>query len=132
MRRLLVNAIITPDGTHLESLHRHDYRSHVDDNGETYSVDGGSEYIRRSVNNIPATDACVYSDDGHSKIREAFKWGTYGRTGSDPFERKKLSELSDAHILAILDSQKQLSPEIKKVFYDELTYRKTIQNYDSH
>lgn len=132
MRVLLVNAIVTPDGTRLESRHRHDYRSHTDKNGETYSVDGGLEYVRRSVNTVPAEDACIYSDDGHSKIREAFRWGTYGKDGVGPFERKKLVELSDSHIEAILATQHQLSSAVRKLFHDEITYRKTIQKYDSY
>lgn len=128
MRKLLVNAIITPDGTYLESTHRHDYKSHLDANGETYSVDGGTEYIRRSVNKEPAVDACVYSDDGHAKIREAFTWGTFGKNGTEKFTRKKLSELTNEHIAAIIETQYTVSPAVKKVFYDEITYRKTISN----
>jgi hypothetical protein len=128
MRKLLLNAIITPDGTYLESTHRHDYRSYVDANGETYMVDGGTEYIRRSVNNEPAVDACVYSDDGHAKIREAFTWGTLGKSGTDKPTRKKLSELTDEHIAAIIETQYTVSPAIKKLFYDEVTYRKTLSD----
>ena len=126
MRTLLVSAIITPDGTRLESAHRHDYRSHLDANGEIYSIDGGTEYIRRSVNKEPATDAFVYSDDAHDKIRELFKWGTYGKSGNEPFERKKLADLDDEHIQAIIETQHQLKNTVKKVFIDEITYRKCI------
>jgi hypothetical protein len=127
MKHLLVNAIITPDGTHLESYHRHDYKSHQDKNGETYFVDGGLEYVRRSVNSEPAADACVYSDDPHQKIRENFKWGTFGKNGDEPLQRKKIAELTSEHIAAIIETQHMISPAVKKVFYDEITYRKTIK-----
>ena len=126
MKQLLVNAIITPDGTRLESTHRHDYKSYQDQNGETYSIDGGLEYVRRSVNKQPALDDFVYTDDPHEKIREMFKWGTYGKGGNEPLQRKKLADLTDEHIEAIIETQHQLRDEIRKVFYDEITYRKTI------
>jgi hypothetical protein len=128
MRTLLVSAIITPDGTRLESTHRHDYKSHVDANGETYIIDGGLDYVRRSLNDIPATDAFVYSDDGHDKIREAFTWGTLGKSGTEKLTRKKLSELTNDHIAAIIETQHLVSPAVKKVFYDEVTYRKTLSS----
>jgi hypothetical protein len=130
MKQLLVNAIITPDGTRLESLHRHDYKSYVDANGETYSVDGGLEYVRRSVNKEAAQDASVYSSDSHATIREVFKWGTYGKSGKEKFHRKTLASLDDEHIEAILATQKQLNETIRKVFRDEIDYRKTAnENY---
>jgi len=132
MSTLLVNAVITPDGTRLESTHRHDYRSHQDKNGETYSVDGGLDYVRRSVNKEPAIAAVVYSDDSHETIREFFKWGTYGKSGHEPFQRKTLASLDKEHIEVILETQHQLSAEIKKVFIDELTYRKTILNEENN
>jgi hypothetical protein len=125
MRTLLVSAIITPDGTRLVSAHRHDYRSHVDANGETYSIDGGLDYVRRSLNNIPATDAFVYTDDSHELKREAFTWGTNRTDDNNERIRKKLKDLTDEHIAAILETQYQITDEVRKLFYDEITYRKT-------
>lgn len=34
--KLLANRIITPDGTMLQSKHRHDYVTHIDANGKEY------------------------------------------------------------------------------------------------
>lgn len=123
---LLVSAIITPDGTRLESTYRHDYQTHVDANGEEYMIDGGHDYIKRSINNEPATDAFVYSDDTHEVIREAFTWGTYGKYGEQPLEMKLLKSLDTEHIEAILLTQKQLKSHITKVFEDELDYRNML------
>jgi hypothetical protein len=78
-----------------------------------------------SVNKIPCEKAFVYSDDSHEVIRENFKWGTYGKDGKQPLERKILSTLEDDHIEAILELS-YLKPHIKKVFKDEILFRKTI------
>lgn len=123
MKTLLVNAIITPDGTRLESLHRHDYQTHIDANGEEYMIDGGLDYVRRSINKQPAIDAFVYTDDGHDVIREQFLWGTYGKNGDQPLQMKPLKSLDKEHIEAILKTQTHLKDHIRKVFEDELEYR---------
>jgi hypothetical protein len=39
--RIVANRIRTPDGTILESKHRHDYVTYTDANGKQYMVDGG-------------------------------------------------------------------------------------------
>jgi hypothetical protein len=53
---LIINSIITPDGTVLESRHKHDFNSYKDKNGLTFSVDGGNAYLRRLVGFIPSYD----------------------------------------------------------------------------
>ena len=123
MRNLLVNAIITPDGTRLESRHRHDYKTHIDVNGDEYMIDGGLDYVRRSVNKEPAIDAFVHDDDPHEIIRESFKWGTYGKKGDQPLVLIPLKLLDKEHIEAILETQTHLKSPIVKVFEDELEYR---------
>ena len=122
--RLLANRIITPDGTMLQSFSRHDYKTHIDANGKEYIVDGGLEY-RRGIyyEDAPPKDACVYSDDPHIEIREAFHWGSYGKSGDQPLKRIKLSEMSNNHIEAILQTQHHIGPQIRKVFEDEQQYR---------
>lgn len=132
MRALLVNAIKTPDGTILESNHRHDYTSYLDKNGEYYFIDGGLDYTRRSVNKEPAEDACVYTDDSHEKIRERFKWGTRGKDGAEHLHWIPISTMSTEHIDTVLTTQKHIRPAVKKVFVDELTYRKTILNEENN
>ena len=50
MNNVVYSALRTPDGTLLESKHRHDFVSHEDANGKTYMLDGGLDYIRSSCN----------------------------------------------------------------------------------
>jgi hypothetical protein len=122
--KLLVSAIITPDGTRLESLHRHDYKTHTDANGEQYMLDGGIDYVRRSVNKEPATPAFVYTNDPHEKIRTVFKWGTRGKDGKEELQWRTLDSLSSEHVQAILNTQHHRAEDIRKVFEDELDFRK--------
>jgi len=122
--RLLANRIITPDGTMLQSFSRHDYKEYTDANGKEYMVDGGIEYQRCNVHDdAPHQDACVYSDDPHDVIRDAFHWGTYGKGGDQPLRWAKLSEMTNNHIEAILVTQHHIGPQIRKVFEDEQQYR---------
>lgn len=128
MNKLLCNRIRTPDGTILESLHRHDYRTYVDKNGLEYMVDGGLDYARRNVHNEhPYEELSVYSDDPHEVIRQAFKWGTRGVDGKQPIKFIPLQELTDDHIEAILDTQTHISTTIRQVFVNEVAFRKAIQ-----
>jgi hypothetical protein len=123
-KTLLVNAIITPDGTRLVSRHRHDYVEYRDANGETYVLDGGLDYVRRSVNKQPAQSACVYSTDEHLVIREQFEWGSRGVSGTEPLTYRPIARLETSHIQAIVDTQHHISPEVYRVMTDELEYRK--------
>ena len=101
--RIIYNAIRTPDGTVLESLHRHDYREYIDANGLEYMVDGGREYLRRTIQDTaPYEELSVYDNEPIEKIREVFYWGTYGKKGDEPKKMKGLAEMSDDHIKAII------------------------------
>ena len=122
--KLLANRIVTPDGTMLHSKHRHDCVMYVDDNGETYMVDGGIDYCRGIINKEPAKDACVYSDEPHEIIRDVFCWGTRGKGGRDPVQFKPISTLSNQHIHNIRVTQSHIGEEISKVFADEEVYRR--------
>lgn len=97
------NSMITPDGTELNSRGRHDYVSHTDENGDVYITDGGRSYLRRSINDKPATDTSVYLYHGHERVREAYDWGTYGINGDQPLEYKLLKDMNDGHIQALID-----------------------------
>lgn len=123
--KLLRNAIITPDGTLIESRYRHHYNCHVDTlTKEAYFVDGGLDYDRGSYSGEGVKDLRIYDLDDHILIRERFTWGTYGKNMDKPLEYKLLKFMSDAHLVAILKTQK-LATRIFNVFVDEVEYRNT-------
>lgn len=125
IRYIVRNAIQTPDGTILESNHRHDYKTYVDKiTGETYMVDGGLAYLRSNANKVPAKDLYVYHDDDHLKIRDSFKWGTYGKDGKDKLKRVLLRDMTANHIKAILKTQIQIPNWMVHIFNDELDWRR--------
>lgn len=125
-KKLLVNGMITPDGTELISHHVHDFVSHKDLNGETYFIDGGPyEYgTRQSVNKEKAEKIWVYSTDKHDVIREYFEWGTYGKDGKDKLSYVKLKNMTNEHIENILNTQIHIERTISEIFKEELKFRK--------
>ena len=117
---LIRNAIQTPDGTILESTHRHDYRSYEDANGKTYMVDGGLDYVRSSVHHDQVSLA-VYNDAPHEVQRNILKWGTYGINGDQPLKFVTIAEMDTAHIEAVV--KLNLSPVLKACMIEELQRR---------
>jgi len=126
--QIISNAILTPDGTYLRSYHRHDYKEHLDKvSGETYIVDGGNEYLRRSLNTTPATDCTVYLSDSFEIIRQAFVWKSYGKNGEHIPHGVYifLYAMDTSHVHAILETQKQIKGTyVEDLMKQELTYRK--------
>ena len=124
MDRLLRNAIQTPDGTILESRHRHDYKEYEDDNGWVYIVDGGLDYSRRMVNrNAPATEMSLTEDDSHDDLRKLVTWGTYGKQQDEPLSYIAIADMETEHLEAVLDTQKYIYPQIRDLMKAELGYR---------
>ena len=122
--RIVSNRIRTPDGTILESMHRHDYVTYTDANGLEYMVDGGLDYLRRNLHDdAPYEELSVYADDPHELIREVFKWGTRGKDGNQPLKYVPLKDLTSDHIEAILETQAHIQEHIRKIFLDELSFR---------
>jgi hypothetical protein len=109
-KQLIYNAIKTPDGTVLVSYHRHDYKTHLDANGEEYIIDGGTDYIRTSVNKEPAEDLSLYDDAPFEVIREHIYRGGRGKNGDEPLKYVKLSEVDDEWLGAIIDYEEQYRP----------------------
>lgn len=125
-RELIYNAIRTPDGTVLVSYHRHDYKTHVDKNSETYMIDGGNDYIRASVNKEPAESLAVYSDAPFEQIREVIHRGGRGVDGTEPLKYVKLSEINDEWLDAIIVYENNHRPDNRflKYYLAEQKFRK--------
>lgn len=121
MERFIVyNAIRTPDGTILESKHVHDYVSHTDANGEYYFTDGGSEYLRRSINKISAEDLSLYSDAPFEQLREVIVRGSRGKSMDEPLKYVILKDIEDEHLQAIIDYEELNRPTNKYLtFYKQ-------------
>ena len=125
MAQVIANALITPDGTVLQSYHRHDYKTYVDKvSGEEYMIDGGTDYCRSNVNVAGAHYISITMDDPHEVRREWFHWGTRGKDGRQPLTWKPLKDLDTDHIQAILETQHHIPDYLVGLFVDELEYRK--------
>ena len=119
-RKVYASRIRTPDGTILQSFHRHDYKEHDDVvSGETYVIDGGIDYFRGSINKVPAEDLTVYVDDPFEVKREVPVWGTYGKNGDKELRWVSVSEMEDAHIEALVNPNMYVARAIKEVLLEE-------------
>ena len=116
----VANKIQTPDGTILQSRHRHDFNSYRDANGNIYVVDGGLDYLRRSQDDYIELSVPITAP--FEDIRQAFEWGSYGIDGNQPISYKPLSQLSDDHIAAIL-KYVAVSTQVELLFKQEQAYR---------
>jgi len=120
MKSLIKNAMQTPDGTILESTHRHDYKTHTDANGKTYMVDGGLEYVRRSAHG-DEVDLCLYDDAPHIIQASVLEWGTYGIDGDQPLKYVTIAEMDTDHLKAVLELN--VNPTHKACMQQELFLR---------
>lgn len=127
-KKIVVNMIRTPDGTILQSKHRHDYVEYVDDNGYRYMVDGGLEYLRRNVHKeAPYEELSLYEDDNFEEIRKYHCRGGRGKDGTEQLKWVPLCEMSDAWLRACIEfnGSHHLSGAVTNKMYEkELEYRK--------
>lgn len=131
--KLVVNAIITPDGTMVESRSRHDFNWHKDANGFEYAVDGGVDYLRRVTDpNAPHyVESSVYDTDDFEMIREVFSRGGRGINGDEPLRYVALADINDGWLQAIIEYV-CLQPTVpEKFLIPKLpTYRPVLALYD--
>ena len=123
-KRIIYNAIRTPDGTVLESRHVYDYKTHTDKNGSVYMVDGGLEYLRHSCNTHPAEELSLSLEDGHEVVREVVTWGTYGIDGKTALKYVKLKDMSVEHIWNCLTNVPRMHPNIRIALENDIAFRK--------
>lgn len=120
------NALMTPDGTILHSEHRWDCKQYTDTKtGEWFLVDGGNDYIRKGGSRN-YTSLTVTTDSPHEEIRQVFQWtSSLDKDGNAiPPVRRKLCELDDGHIIALVDWTKDSYPKhIHWIMCNEAEYR---------
>ncbi len=129
--KILYNAIQTPDGTILESFRNSDrinIPAHNDNNGYTYRVHGGENYIGRTHdNNAPEPiELTVYDDGSFDKRREYLHWGNKFDKDNKQLPKVKfipIKDLDTDHIKAILNTQLSIRPEFKDTMEKELVWR---------
>ena len=121
-RVILHNALRTPDGTVIESRHRHDYVTHDDANGKRYMIDGGLDYIRSSAHGDEEY-LTVYDDASHNWARMVVTWGTRGKNGDEPLRYVPVAQMTTDHIQACLETQDRMYPQVRKVMENELEWR---------
>lgn len=126
MEHILYNAIQCPDGKVLESTHQHDYKTHTQEDGRLYMVDGGQFYLRRSGGGYK--ELSLYYGDPHEQIRSVYTWGSYGKCGTLPLTRIKLKDLEDEHLDALIDytDSNRYPVYLPDLFKDEKRYREKI------
>jgi len=111
--KIIQNAVKITEGnavTYLVSSHRHDYKVYNFENGSTYAVDGGKEYIRRgfsSLTDYPSDsridDYNLSEESDFDVVKNKLLWGTRGVSGKDPLKYLPFKELSVSHLKSILE-----------------------------
>jgi len=128
-KRILSNKIRTPDGTILESMNVHDYVTYKDKNGQYYSCDGGTQYLKRAFDIPDYDELSVYDDQNHDTRRQNLRWGVnYDKDMSrlpNGTEWRLIKDLVTDHIQAILSGGYANNNSFYKgVFEEELKFRK--------
>lgn len=121
--------MITPDGTVLNSRHRHDFIMHMDMNGHEYFLDGGTDYVRWGVSpGAPApTFKILYEDDDFEEIRKYHCRGGRGRDGTEPLKFVPLCEMNDEWLDALITYQEDLGLRnhwTTNLYREEIKFRK--------
>jgi len=126
-QQIVHNAIQTPDGTIIESRHRHDYVEYIDANGNEYMVDGGTDYLRRGYTVADYTEMSLYEDDDIEVIRKVVTRGGRGKDGKQPLTFTPICEMNDAWLQAAIDYNTDYgmgNSVMNRIYAREQEYRK--------
>lgn len=100
---VVYSALLTPDGTLLESSYKYDYKTHKDKNGKTYRIDGGISYLR-CTDNGDENLIILFDTDPHHIIRKfTGRWSfpKLLRDNCNPDLNKiyiRLFQMTDSHL----------------------------------
>jgi len=130
--KTIYSAIRTPDGTLLESRYPRSYKTHMDTiSYEVCMIDGGTDYLRCSVNKVPFERIVFHENSPIEEVREYWSWGSYGKNGDEDLHYILLKDLTNNHIEKIKFSLKEWLIPISEgqtrtlnLLRKELNYRK--------
>jgi hypothetical protein len=75
------------------------------------SVDGGTCYLRRSINEIDLyEELTLTSESTLDQIMNKLVWGTRGKDGNEELHYFLIKSLDISHLQAILDNVKNIEP----------------------
>ena len=122
---ILQNAIlIKEDGCVLHSSHVHDYVVHTTPSGRGFMLDGGREYLRRSIwAPEEVKDLTLTDENSDEEIIDCVLWGTRGIKGDQPLKWILLKDAETDHLEAILKNATP-APHIVKAIKSILESRK--------
>lgn len=111
MSKILVNALMCPDGTIIESRHRHDFKSHVNINedgseGERSFVDGGTDYTRYSNGTL----ITITDDMPFEVVRMFLSRGGRGKDGRQPLRYVPLFAMSNSWLENLVEYEETNRP----------------------
>lgn len=122
MRRLIQNAVYFPAHEfYLKSSYRHDYRTFEYLPGHEAMVDGGPDYIRRSVTPPEhahlAVDWDLYSDSPHEEVLHKLLWGSLplDKTLPQVHTYRPIRLLAKSHLKAIWENCPNAAPLHREV-----------------
>lgn len=108
-------------GETLVSRHVHDYKTCECTNEAM--VDGGNEYARYGAVDMNKITKITYvASDPHDLLREFVSWGSYGKNGDQPLTYKKIKDMSDDHLRAVIVWPRG-AQWMKELMKQELDYR---------
>lgn len=119
--KIIQNAVRILDGgkfVYLRSEHRHHYNTHTLENGESFAVDGGCEYFRRSFSENAkkyVTDYSLTDESTFVEVCEKLLWGSRGKNGDDPLLVSPFRELTKEHLGAILEYNEKLETKLRPI-----------------
>ena len=130
-KKVIASRIQTPDGTILWSRHVHDYIKYQDTiTGEVYMLDGGTDYMKTSVNQVPAKNVSIYNTAKWKTLRDFIIRNTMllDENKKPTFKTGfvRLSNMSDEHLVDLKEylSERGIRKEMVNYIKKEQKYRK--------
>ena len=130
-KKVIASRIQTPDGTILWSRHTHDYVAYKDTKtGEVYMLDGGTDYMKTSVNQVPAKNVSIYNTAKWKTLRDFIIRNTMLLNENKKPTLKtgfvKLSSMSDEHLVDLKEylTERGIRKEMIEYIKKEQKYRK--------